>query len=558
MDAKLELHYYTIYSIAYNKYNTLNQETRVKLEFLRSKLKMIKRKDYIPEDVYRRRWYTLGVLCLSLLVVMVGNTSLNVALPVLAKDLQASNSQLQWMVDSYSLIFAGFLFTAGAIGDRFGRKGILQAGLVLFGFASIYAGTLAESSGSLIAARAVMGLAGAMIMPATLSILTNVFPAKERARAVGIWAGISGAGVAFGPLLTGFVLEHFSWHAVFLINVPIIILTLITGVFLVPRTADPDHTNLDPVGAGLSIVGLVSLVYAIIEGPHHGWLSLETLGIAALGLATLGLFVWWESRNKHPMLDVKLFRIPAFGVSSLVLTLVFFAMMGIFFNMSQLLQLVFGYTPFESAVRMLPMAFAMMVAAPLSPLLVEKFGKRRPVAAGMLLVAIGTLLLSRIGVDSSYWHLVGSMIVVSIGMSIAMSPTTDLLMSAVPRNRAGMGSAMNDTTRELGASLGIAIMGSILASQYSNKIAPVVAQVPEAARSFVEQSLAGALVVAEKAGPAGEPLALAAKQAWIHSYQFSLVIGACIVAIAAFIAYIGLPDKSADHIHEEGNFEADQ
>lgn len=528
------------------------------MEFLRSKLKMVKRRDYIPEDIYKRRWYTLAVLCLSLMVVMIGNTALNVALPVLARDLLASNSQLQWMVDSYSLVFAGLLFTAGAFGDRFGRKGILQAGLVLFGLASIYAGTLANTAGALIAARAVMGLAGAMIMPATLSILTNVFPPKERARAVGIWAGISGAGIALGPLLTGFVLEHFSWHAVFLINIPIIVITLFAGVFLIPRTADPDHTHLDPVGALLSIVGLVSLVYAIIEAPHHGWLSAETIIVALIGALTLGLFVWWELRNKNPMLDVRLFKIPAFGVSSLVLTLVFFAMMGIFFNMSQLLQLVFGYTPFESAVRMLPMAFAMMIAAPLSPRLVEKFGKRRPVAAGMLLVAIGTLMLSRIGVDSSYLMLVSSMVVVSIGMGIAMSPTTDLLMSAVPRNRAGMGSAMNDTTRELGASLGIAILGSLLASQYSSKIAPVAAQVPESARSAVEQSLAGALAVAERAGEAGLPLALAAKEAWISSYQFSLIIGSIIVAIAAFIAYKGLPDKSADHIHEEGNFEVEQ
>lgn len=528
------------------------------MNFLRSKLKMIKKRNYIPEDIYRRRWYTLVVLCFSLIVVMIGNTALNVALPILARDLMASNSQLQWMVDSYSLVFAGLLFTAGAFGDRFGRKGILQAGLVLFGIASIYAGTLADSAGALIGARAVMGLAGAMIMPATLSILTNIFPPKERARAVGIWAGVSGAGIALGPLLTGFVLEHFSWHAVFLINIPIIIITLFAGVFLVPRTADPDHTHLDPVGAGLSIVGLVSLVYAIIEAPHHGWLSLETMGVALFGLTVIGLFVWWESRNDNPMLDVRLFKIPAFGVSSLVLTLVFFAMMGIFFNMSQLLQLVFGYTPLESAVRMLPMAFAMMITAPLSPRLVEKYGKRRPVATGMLLVAIGTLLLSRIGVDSSYLMLVSAMFVVSAGMGIAMSPTTDLLMSAVPRNRAGMGSAMNDTTRELGASLGIAILGSILASQYSNKIAPVASQVPEVARGAVEQSLAGALAVAEKAGEAGAPLALAAKEAWISSYQFSLVVGSVIVALATLIAYLGLPDKSADHIQEEGNFEVDQ
>ncbi len=528
------------------------------MDFLRSKLKIIKKRDYIPEDVYKKRWYTLGVLCLSLLVVMVGNTALNVALPILAKDLTATNTQLQWMVDSYSLVFAGFLFTAGALGDRFGRKGILQLGLVLFACASIYAGTLADSATALVGARAVMGLAGALIMPATLSILTNVFPTKERARAVGIWAGMSGAGVAFGPLITGFVLEHFSWHAVFLINVPLIALALLLGVFLVPRTTDPEHTSLDLVGSGLSVVGLVSLVYGIIEAPHHGWLSVETIAIVAFGLVVMSIFVWWELRVKNPMLDVKLFKIPAFGVSALVLTLVFFAMMGIFFNMSQLLQFIYGYSPLESAVRMLPMAFAMMIAAPMAPFLVEKFGKKIPVAGGMFLVALGTLLLSRVGVGSSYYLLLISMMVVAVGMSIAMSPTTDLLMSAVPRNRAGMGSAMNDTTRELGASLGIAILGSILASQYSHNIAPIASRAPEAVRAIIEQSLGGSLAIAERAGQAGIPLAIASKQAWIQGYQISLVVGSIIVVVASVIAYIFLPDKSADHIHEEGGFEVEQ
>lgn len=524
--------------------------------FIGSKLKMIKHRDYIPADIYKKRWYTLGVLCLSLLVVMIGNTALNVALPVLAKDLTATNSQLQWMVDAYSLVFAGMLFTAGALGDRYGRKGILQIGLVLFGLASLYAGTLASSANDIIVARAFMGLAGAFIMPATLSILTNIFPAEERARAVGVWAGVSGAGIALGPLLTGYVLEHFSWHAVFLINLPIILITLIAGAILIPRTADPDHTSLDPVGSALSIVGLIAIVYAVIEAPHNGWLSAETLLVAGFGLAIITGFVWWESKQDKPMLDIRLFKIPAFGVSSLTLILVFFALMGIFFNLSQLLQLIIGYSPLESAVRMLPVAFTMMIIAPLSPMLVEKFGKKIVVSSGMLLVALGTFLLSLFTADSSYFALAGSMVLVSMGMAVAMSPTTDLLMSSVPKNRAGMGSAMNDTTRELGGALGIAVLGSVLASEYSNNIAPVVARVPEAAKEIVNQSLAGALAVAEKAGPIGEPLAQAAKDAWMSGYQSSLVIASVIIAIAAFIAFRWLPNSHDEaKIPEEGNFE---
>ncbi len=525
------------------------------MEFVRAKIRNIRRKNHIPEEIYRRRWKTLLVLCLSLLIVMVGNTALNVALPILARDLSASNAQLQWLVDSYSLVFAGMLFTMGALGDRFGRKGILQAGLVLFASGSLYAAIYADTANQLIAARAVMGLAGAMIMPATLSILTNIFPPDERPKAVGVWAGVSGGGVAFGPLITGFILEHFSWHAVFLINVPLIIVTLLAGVFLVPRTADPDHSPLDPVGAGLSIVGLVALVYAIIEAPHNGWLSMQTLSVGLLGVSALAGFIWWERRNKQPMLDVKLFRKPAFGVSALVLTLVFFSLMGIFFNMSQLLQLVFGFTPMEAAVRMLPVAFTMMICAPQSPKVVDRFGKRRTVAAGMFIVALGTFLMSQVTADTSFLFVILNMVVLALGMSFAMSPTTDLLMSSVPRNRAGMGSAMNDTTRELGGALGIAVLGSLLASQYSSKIVAAVAGLPDAARTMAEQSLAGALQVAHSmTGEGGAVLADAAKDAWMSGYHFSLTISAVLIFVAACIAYRFLPDRSPDLIHPEGDF----
>lgn len=499
------------------------------------------------------------VLCLSLMVVMIGNTALNVALPSLARELNASNAQLQWLVDSYSLIFAGMLFTMGAFGDRFGRKGILQSGLVLFAGASLYAATLAETANQLIAARAVMGLAGAMIMPATLSILTNVFPPEERPKAVGVWAGVSGGGVAFGPLLTGFILEHFSWHAVFLINIPIIAVTLLSGVFLVPRTADPDHSQLDPVGAGLSIVGLVALVYSIIEAPHNGWLSSDTLFIGGIGVLALIGFIVWERRNKLPMLDVTLFKKPAFGISALVLTLVFFSLMGIFFNMSQLLQLVFGYSPMQAAIRMLPVAFTMMLCAPQSPKVVDRFGKRRTVAAGMFVVAIGTFLMSTISSGDSFLMVVFSMVVVALGMSFAMSPTTDLLMSSVPRNRAGMGSAMNDTTRELGGALGIAVLGSILASHYSSKIVTSVANLPGELKAAAEQSLAGALQVGQGiGGEAGVNLINSAKEAWLSGYHSSLLISASLIFISACIALKFLPDKSPDLIHAEGSFEIEE
>jgi len=521
-----------------------------------SKIKVIKRKDYVPEKVHEKRWFILIVLCLALLIVMIGNTSLNVALPVLSRDLHASNSQLQWMVDAYSLIFAGLLFTAGSFGDRFGRKGILQAGLLLFGLSSAYAAFGASSAGAVIAARAVMGLAGAMIMPATLSIITNVFPPKERAKAVGIWAGVTGIGVAVGPIMTGLLLEHYSWHSAFTINIPIIAITLLAAAILVPRTADPDHARLDPLGGLLSTVGLVALVYSIIEAPSHGWLSGSTLSIGGAGIITLALFVWWELRIKHPMLDVRLFKRPAFGISSLSLTMVFFALQGMFFSFSLFLQLIHGYSPLSSSVRLLPIAATLTFAAPLSTPLAKRFGKRKVVSSGMLIVAIGTLLLSRVGITSSYLQLVSSMVVLAVGMGLAMSPTTDLLMSAVPKARAGMGSAMNDTTRELGGALGIAVLGSVLASQYGSKIATAIAGLPEAAKQAAASSLAGAMAVGNQiGGTAGNSLISAAKDAWMSGFHASQIIGAAIITVAAIVAFIGLPDRSEDAIPEEGNFE---
>lgn len=513
--------------------------------------KLTQRKLHEPESVYKKRWWILAVLCLSLLIVMVGNTALNVALPKLSSDLSATNTQLQWLVDSYSLVFAGFLFLAGALGDRFGRKGILQAGLGLFAAGTLYAGFGADTPNQLIAARAVMGLAGAMIMPATLSILTNVFPNNERAKAISLWAGVSGAGTAFGPLLTGWVLEHYSWHGAFLISLPLILIAMVSGAYLLPRSSDPEHTKLDLLGSALSVVGLVALVYAIIEAPHHGWLSGETLGVFAVGAVALAAFVWWELKTKNPMLDVRLFKIRAFGISSLVLTLVFFALMGMFFNMSQLTQLVWGYGPLEAAVKMLPMSAAIVFASVMSPRLVNKFGKKAVVGSGMLIMALGVVLLSTLGVAPNLGVFILAMCTAAMGMGIAMSPTTDLMMSAVPRSRAGMGSAMNDTTRELGGSLGVAVLGSLLAAQYTEKIAPAAAQLPGQARVIVESSLSGALKVAESL-PAqyGPMLTSAAKNAWIGGFKYALMVGSVVIAASALVAFLWLPNKSEESLDE--------
>jgi EmrB/QacA subfamily drug resistance transporter len=509
------------------------------------------------ERTHARRWWTLGVLCLSLLIIMVANTSLNVALPTLSETLGASASQLQWMVDAYSLAFAGLLFIAGNVGDRYGRKGLLQIGLGLFGLATLYAAVVASSSTELIIARIVMGAAAAMVMPATLSIITNIFPREERAKAVAAWAGISGAGTSLGPLLSGWMLEHSSWHAVFLVNVPFIVAALVAGYFFVPRLRSDHHAPLDYVGGLLSAAGVTTVVYTLINAPSAGWLSPSTLLLGLAGLGLVALFVRWELHTDDPMLDVRLFKIPAFGVSSLALVLVFFALMGMFFSMSMLLQLVYGYGPLEAAVRLLPITVAIMVAAPLSARLAARFGARRVVASGMLVVAAGVAVLTQLGVAPDYPVLVVGLVVMAFGMGIAMSPTTNLLMSAVPRSHAGMGSAMNDTTRELGGSLGVAVFGSLLASHYTSALAPVLAGLPAAAADAASSSLAGALGVGAQAGPAGQTLVAAAKDAWVGGFRFSLVVGAVIIAAASLIAYRFLPDRAADDVALDASVAAD-
>ena len=274
----------------------------------------------IDPAVYERRWKILGVLCLSLVLVVVGNSSLNVALPTLQRDLGSTNTQLQWIVDAYAIVFAGLLLPAGALGDRFGRKGALQLGLVIFGLASLLA-TMADSSNQLIATRAMMGFGAAFVMPATLSILANVFPPGERARAIAIWAGFSGAGAAIGPVLSGFMLEHFWWGSVFLVNVPIVIGALIAGAVLVPTSRDPNHGRLDPIGALVSVVALASLLYAIIEAPVKGWGSTETLAAFAVSAVFAVGFVLWERRNPHAMLPMSYFKNRRFSVGATTVTL---------------------------------------------------------------------------------------------------------------------------------------------------------------------------------------------------------------------------------------------
>jgi EmrB/QacA subfamily drug resistance transporter len=501
--------------------------------------------DGIDPAVYARRWKILAVLCASLIIVIVGNTVLNVALPTLARpdQLNASNTDLQWIVDAYALVFAGLLFTAGALGDRFGRKGALQLGLVVFAIGSTF-GAFADSSGQLIAARAVMGVGAAFVMPSTLSLLTNVFPTRERAKAIAIWAGISGAGAAIGPLASGILLEHYWWGSVFLVNLPIIALALGAGYVLLPKSKDATASPLDPVGALLSIVGLSALVYAIIEGPNHGWLSAASVTWFTGAAAVLLLFGIWEWRVRHPMLDLRLFRDRRFAVSSGGITLVFFAMFGTFFIFSQYLQFVLGYTPLGAAVRLLPFSAVMVTVAPQTPKLVARFGANRVASFGLGLVAAGMVTMIFYATDSPYWQVVVTAIFLSSGMAMTMSPMTTQLMSAVPRDRAGIGSAMNDTTRELGGALGVAVLGSLVTSRYSSGLESSVAALPAEIGDVATASIGGVDgLIARGVLPEGVAATLreTAERAFVDGIALAAAVAAVVVVCAAVAVRRFLP-----------------
>ncbi|MCU1455998.1 MAG: hypothetical protein JWL73_90 [Actinomycetia bacterium] len=487
------------------------------------------------------RWWTLAVLCLSLLIVFIGNSSLNVVLPTLSRELHASESQLQWVVAAYSLVFAGLLFTSGALGDRYGRKGALQLGLVLFlGGAGLAA--LSNDMWQLIACRALMGAAAAFIMPSTLSIIINVFDPHERPKAIAIWASITGAAGGFGPLVSGFLLGHFWYGSIFLINVPIIAVALVAGHFLVPTSRDPEEASLDLIGAVLSIVGVVALVYGLIEAPDKGWTSTTTLISFAVAFVVLALFMMWELRVDEPMVDMHYFKNPAFSTGTGGMILMFLSMYGVLFLLTQYLQLVHGYSPLNAAVRMLPIALVMLVVAPFTPKLSQRIGAHRVVTLGMLCVAGGFVVFTFLGLHTSYPFMLMAFIPLTFGIALTMSPMTASIMAAVPARRAGAGSAMNDASRELGAALGIAVLGSVAASKYSGQLHSVIGALPQSLRAGASKSLAGALDAANQlSGSKASTLVVGAKQAFIDGMHESAMVGVVLCVIAAILCYKFLP-----------------
>jgi EmrB/QacA subfamily drug resistance transporter len=506
----------------------------------------------VQAKAYDRRWAILAVLCFGLLVIVLDNSILNVALPTIQKDLNATSSDLQWIVDSYTLVFAGLLLTAGALGDKFGRRGALQIGFILFGIGSI-ASALASSSGQLISTRAFMGIGGALIMPATLSIITNVFPPTERGKAIGVWAGTAGLGGALGPLTGGFLVQHFYWGSVFLVNLPIVIIGLVAGVFLIPTSKDPSAPRLDPFGALLSIVGLAALLYAIIEAPSKGWGATSTIVIGSVGAALLVGFVWWERTTDHPMLDVSFFKKPRFTAAAMAITFVFFSMFGSLFLLTQYFQFVLGYSPLETGTRMLPFAAAMMVVAPLSSRVVDRIGSKITVALGLGLVTVGLLTMTQLQVDTGYGNIFWRLMLMSAGMGLVMAPATESVMGSLPLYKAGVGSAVNDTTRQVGGALGVAVIGSVLATTYGNKIGDFLAglglPLPQAAVDAAQNSI-GALqngivpqLQANGLGDVATKVQATANEAFVDAVHWGVLTAALATAIGVVMVLIWLPAR---------------
>ncbi|MFF3452666.1 MFS transporter [Streptomyces sp. NPDC002667] len=461
---------------------------------------------------YARRWWALLVLCLSLLIIVMANTALTVAAPDMTRDLGLSSADLQWVIDGYTVPYAALMLLLGAIGDKYSRRGALVLGLVVFGGGAV-AGSLVGSSTGVIAARAVMGVGAALIMPATLSLLAATFPRAERAKAIVLWTATAGLAIAAGPLVAGALLENHGWSSTFLINVPIAALAIVGALVLVPPSKAAHHNRIDYVGGLLSVVWIGSLVYMIIEGPHFGW-GVKAVTAAVVAGAGLVLFVLWELRHPRPVIDVRRFANRRFAGSNLAVALFFLAVFGAFYYLTQHLQFVLGYDALDTGVRMLPLAGAVFVGSALTGYLTPRIGMRFTVTAGMVGGTVALALLTRVDASSSYGDLVLPLVMLGLAIGLALSPCTDAIMGAFPEAELGVGGAVNDTSLELGGSLGIAILGSVLASSYSSHLADATAgsKLPAGALATAQDSVGAGYAVAQGIGDKARQLGEQAAQ----------------------------------------------
>jgi EmrB/QacA subfamily drug resistance transporter len=502
------------------------------------------------------RRFILAVLCVSLLIVSLDNTILNVALPVIVRTLHASSSSLQWIVDSYAIVFAGLLLVAGSLGDRLGRKWVFMTGLAIFAAGSAVS-AFSGSADRLIAARAFMGIGGAAIMPSTLSILTNTFTeSRERARAIGIWSGTTGLGVAVGPVAGGWLLAHFWWGSVFLVNVPIAIIGLLAATWLVPNSKNPDSKRPDPVGSGLSIVGMGLLLWGIIEAPNRSWTSPLILGAIASAIAVLAVFVIWERQSSHPMLQVSFFRSRRFSAAVGTMGMVMFALMGGLFLLTQYLQFSLGYTAFETGLRIAPIAAVLLVVAPLSSMIDHLVGTKPVVFTGMALLALGFGLLTRVTVHDTYLDVLPAFLVLGLGTGLAFAPCTESVMGSLPVDQAGVGAATNGASLQTGGALGVGVLGSLLNTRYQNRLAPVLAhyKMPTSILHLITGSLGGALAVSQRiGGTLGLELANFGRRSFVSGMDLAVTVAAFVVGTAGVVVLVVLPNRGARPLQDQAS-----
>jgi EmrB/QacA subfamily drug resistance transporter len=499
-----------------------------------------------PHSGHPRRWGILAVLVLALFGIAMDNTVLVIALPVLSRDLRADTSQLQWMMDAYTLVFAGLLLMTGALSDRYGRRLLLIVGLAAFGIGSVLT-PLVETAGQLIALRAFMGFGAACAMPPTLSIIADVFDADERPKAIAVWSGTTAMGIVAGPIVGGALIEHFAWWSVFLVNAPVVAIGLAAVVAIVPESRAPGDIKMDPLGAILSVVALTLLTYGIIEAPGYGWSDARIFGSIGVALV-LGLAFWvWERQVEQPMLEIDLFRNMRFTAACVSVTLSFFALNGALFLVTMYLQQVRELSPLDTGYRFVAIAAGFVVMAPTSAWMTTRFGARITTSLGLAIVALGMGLVSTLGVDSPDPQVVGILIVTAAGIALAMTPVTDAIMGAVPAEKFGVGSAVNDTTRELGGALGIAVLGSIFQGAFADRMSPTVAALPEPLTQYgsvVKGSFAGAAAVAAQMGDSGAALIETARHAFVDAQSLASEIGVFFAVAGVMVAIALLPARA--------------
>ena len=495
-----------------------------------------------------RRWLALGIVSVSLLITTIDATVLNVALPTLVRDLGATSTDLQWIVDAFVLVFAGLLLVGGSIADRFGRKWIFVAGLAVFGSCSLWA-ALSPSVGMLIAARAGMGVGGALIMPATLALITSIHTdPRERRLAFGIWSATTGAGAVLGPIIGGLLLAHFSWGSIFLINVPVAAIALSLTAPFVPNSRNPNIGRPDLLGSLLSMAGLTLLLWALIEAPIDGWSSGQVIGAGIGGAVVLAGFALWESRTRHPMLRLSFFRSRSFSVAAISVAMVMFALFGALFVLTQYLQFDLAYSALQTGLLLLPAAGTLVVVASLSSFIDRAIGSRLTVGGGLLFIAGGLLQMSSASMSTTYGGIVLGLVLVGIGVGLVIPSVTSAMMSSLPGEHTGVGAATSSAFLQVGSAFGVAVIGSLLSTRYQNHMAASLVHVhlPPGIESTILGSVGGALsAAATLGGPAGQLLAGLGRSAFVSAVDLSFVVGAAVTVLAALVAFLALPRRPA-------------